>query len=94
MDVKCFVAIIHSVEDEMIPYKCSWINYNSIPHSNKMHIKIKGGHSSPNIKSEQLLELFNFCDLSLSNMSSDVDISEMLENLRTYAEKHNNFMSL
>jgi len=93
-DVTCPVAIVHSPQDEMIPYACSWINYNSIKHANKLHLRIKGGHSSPHIKSYQLRDLFEFCDLSLENLSSDVDISEMMENLRTFAEKNNNFMSM
>lgn len=93
-DVNCPVAILHSVEDEMIPYACSWINYNSIKHKNKLHLKIKGGHSSPDIKAEQLLKLFNFCDFSLTDVSSDIDMGDMLDNLRTYASKHNNFISM
>jgi len=91
-DVTCPVVIIHSSEDDMIPYACSWINYHSVKHSNKLHVRIKGGHASPDIKSHQLREIFEFCDLSLDDLSSDVDISGMLENLRTVAEKYNHFI--
>ena len=92
VDVRCPVAIVHSSKDEMIPYACSWINYHSIKHSNKLHIRIKGRHASPDIKSDQLREIFEFCELSLDDLSSDVNISDMLENLRTVAERYNNFM--
>lgn len=91
-EVTCPVAIIHSSEDDLIPYACSWINYHSVKHANKLHVRIKGGHASPDIKSHQLREIFEFCDLSLDDLSSDVDISGMLENLRTVAEKYNHFI--
>lgn len=93
-EVQCPVVIMHSTEDEMIPYACSWINYNSIQHHNKLHLKIKGGHASPDIKSHQLKQLFEFCNFSLDGLSSDLDMSQMLEQLRTFAAKHNNFMSM
>lgn len=91
-EVECPVVIIHSNEDDMIPYACSWINYHSVKHSNKLHVRIKGGHASPDIKSDQLREIFEFCDLSLDDLSSDINISDMLENLRTVAEKYNHFI--
>ena len=90
--VTCPTAIIHSDEDELIPYECSLINYDSIQHKNKIHIKIKGGHASPRIKSKQLRKIFRFCDLSMDYLSSDVNISDMLEDLRTVAARHGNFM--
>lgn len=92
-DVKCPVAIIHSYQDELVPYACSWINYHSVGHKNKMHVKIRGGHASPEIKSEQLRKVFNFFDMKLDNLSSNVDISEILTDLKTFAKRHNNFMS-
>jgi pimeloyl-ACP methyl ester carboxylesterase len=92
--VKCPVAIIHSEEDEIIPYDCSLINYDSVRHKKKLHLKIKGGHSSPDIKPDQMMKLFKFCNFGMEDVSSDIDLEEMLENLRTYAEKHHNFMSL
>ena len=88
--VRCPVAIVHSTEDEMLPFACSWINYHSIQHSNRMHLKIKGKHAGPHITSNQFRKIFNFFDLSLSNLSSDVDISEIVEDLKTVGEKINN----
>ena len=91
-NVRCPVVIIHSRKDELVPYACSWINYNSIRHENKLHIKIKGTHSSPYIKSYQFKDVFNFCDLNLEGCDENLDVSEMLKDLRTFAKKHNNFM--
>ena len=90
-DVKCPVVIIHSREDEIIPYQCAKINFESIKHKNKLFVKIEGGHSSPRIKTKQLRKVFRFCDLPDDNCTSGV-INSMLENLETFAAKHNNFM--
>lgn len=83
--VKCPVVIIHSKDDDMIPYKCSKINYDNIQHDNKMHIKIKGSHSSPKITKKDLHTLFQFCDLSLEGCDTH-NISGMLKKLETAAE--------
>lgn len=91
-EVTCPVVIIHSDKDELIPYACSWINYHSIKHANKLHIKIKGGHASPDIKSSQLRQIFEFCDLNFDNISSDVNVSDILHNLKTVAAKYHNFI--
>jgi len=90
-DVKCPVIVIHSNKDELIPYTCSWINYHNISHKNKMHVKIKGGHSSPDIKSYQCKKIFEFCDIPLDHLESNY-ISFILQDLKTFAKKHNNFM--
>ncbi len=89
--VKCPVVIIHSKEDEIIPFQCAKINFESIKHKNKLFVKIQGGHSSPKIKTRQLRRIFQFCDLPDDNCTSGV-IGVMLENLETFAAKHNNFM--
>lgn len=88
--VKCPVVVVHSKEDELIPYKCSEINYQSVKHSNKIRIDIEGGHSSPKIRTWQLRRIFHFCQLP-DDLSSEV-IEQMLESLETFAKRHNNFM--
>ena len=89
-DVKCPVVVVHSEQDEIIPYECAKINYKSISHKNKLFVKIEGGHSCPKIKTKQLRKIFRFCDLPDDCGSNTVD--QMLKNLETYAERHNNFM--
>ena len=90
-DVKCPVVVVHSEQDEIIPYECAKINYRSIPHKNKLFVKIEGGHSCPKIKTRQLRKIFRFCDLPDDNCGSDT-VDHMLKSLETYAERHNNFM--
>ena len=89
-DVKCPVAIVHSCEDELIPYKCSWVNYHNICHDNKLHVKIKGKHASPHIKKSQFKRVLEFCGIKVK--CSKQEIKDILDNLKTFAEKYNNFM--
>jgi len=91
-EVKCPVVIIPSPKDTMIPYICTLNNNRSIKHKHKLHIKIKGDHSSPQITSNQLKKAFDFIKLPLNDLSSDVDISGMLKDLTHFARKNNNFM--
>jgi len=90
--VKCPVAIMHSREDDMIPYHCANILYRNVKHDSKILITIKGRHSSPIISFEQLNKLFMFCDLTLPAYERECDIDGLLEDLETVAEKHHLFM--
>lgn len=90
-NVKCPVVVVHSAHDELIPYACSWNNYHSVKHSRKLHVKIKGGHSSPDIKSYQFRKVFEFCNLP-TDLSGDTGMSEILADLKTFAERYNYFM--
>lgn len=89
--IKCPVAIVHSKNDDIIPYKCSKILYDHIPHQSKILITIDGKHSAPKIKYEDLNRLFMFCDLSLP-MFDKHDVKEILKNLETVAETHHLFI--
>jgi pimeloyl-ACP methyl ester carboxylesterase len=83
-EVECPVVIVHSTEDEILPYACSWINYHSVSHKERLHIKIKGKHAGPDINSKQFKQIFDFFDLSLSNVSCN--ISEVLDDLKYVGE--------
>ncbi len=89
--VKCPVIIVHSKEDEIVPYKCSELNYKNIKHKNKLFIKIGGTHSSPKISTKQLRKMFEFFDLPHHYLTSR-SISYMLKDIETFAKRHNNFM--
>jgi pimeloyl-ACP methyl ester carboxylesterase len=58
--IKCPIAIVHSSEDELIPYPNSKILYDSICHSDKIHITVKGVHARPIMTKYNLLELHSF----------------------------------
>ena len=90
--VKCPVVIAHSKEDDIIPYRCAKILYNNISHNYKTLVTIKGKHSSPIIKYEDLDKILMYCDVPLDVYSQRCDIDGMLNNLETVAERHHNFM--
>jgi len=87
--VKCPTVILHSQTDDIIPYECAKILYKNISHDKKLLITIKGGHSSPVIKKEQLRELFEFCKIPYEDYPG---IGKLLKELETFAERHNNFI--
>lgn len=87
--VKCPTIILHSQTDEIIPYECAKILHKNIKHDKKLLITIKGGHSSPVIKKEQLKELFDFCRIPYYDYPG---IEKLLKDLETFAKRHNNFI--
>jgi pimeloyl-ACP methyl ester carboxylesterase len=64
-NVKCPVVIIHSPKDDVIPYRCGKILYQSIPHDNKLFLDIDGKHSGPIISYDVLCNLFKYCNLNV-----------------------------
>lgn len=61
--VTCPVAIIHSPDDTVIPYKCGQILYDSIQHNDKIFVTISGDHSSPIITMDNLKRIIDFCNI-------------------------------
>ena len=63
------IAIIHSVEDDVIPYNCGVKLFEAIPfyYSCKQFIPITGSHAQPKMTSEDLYWLFEFCEISTDN---------------------------
>ena len=58
--VKCPVAIIHSQDDDLIPYKNAKILFENVKHNNKMLITIKGIHSVPLFSRDDLTKVYKF----------------------------------
>jgi uncharacterized protein len=86
-NVNCPVAIMHSKEDELIPYCNSKILYDNVSHCNKMFLTIKGEHGEPEISEEQLKDLFEFASIDICLCTKEA-ICGVLENLRTVAQRH------
>lgn len=83
--VKCPIAIVHSKDDELIPYSNAQRLYNAIQHSCKQFIDIGGGHVSPIIEDNVLSELFTFCCLD----ASDCHLSrKVLKSLKHVAKEY------
>ncbi len=80
--VKCPVVIIHSSEDELIPYRCAQINYQAVSHGCKKLYKIRGGHSSPTIDERQLAEIFTYMGLISLCDRDQIDLSDVVSQLQ------------
>ena len=87
LGVTCPVVILHSEDDEIIPYECSKILFNRISHPVKKLITISGTHASPIISEKKLYELFSFCHLDDLDVDPR-DVKEWLCDLRNVAKKH------
>jgi uncharacterized protein len=74
--VNCPIIIIHSDEDNLIPITNAIKMYDSIKHQDKLFIKIKGDHSTPNINVRQVEEIFEFCGTDISRCFCLKDILE------------------
>lgn len=91
-NVRCPVVIMHSKDDDIIPYTCSKILYNNIQHDHKKLITIKGKHSSPNISYEKFKQLFEFCHIRIPSHQTSTHINKMLKDMRTVAKRYHNFI--
>lgn len=76
--VKCPIIIIHSHEDEIIPFNCSNTLYKNIKHEKKNHIKIKGKHSLPIITQRQFDQLLKLSKISDKNS----DVNKLLDDIK------------
>lgn len=54
------IAIIHSIDDDFIPYTHARTNFNSISHQNKILITINGTHGGPIISNEDWNKIIIF----------------------------------
>jgi uncharacterized protein len=89
--VNCPIIIMHSDEDELIPYRNATRLYQSIPHACKKFIDIKGGHVSPIISDTILKDLFTFCCIDNTKCHLSRSVLESLAFIQErYAELENN----
>lgn len=97
-NVKCPIIIMHSKDDEVIPFMNAKRMYSKIHHNCKKFVEIKGGHVTPIISTTALKDFFDFCLLN----SSECDlcdtildrlphkVGEYLEKERIVTELHKN----
>jgi len=71
--IKCPVAIMHSTDDTLIPYQCGKILYNSIKHTKKVFITIKGDHAQPKISNQKLRQLLAFANIQVEDKLDEVE---------------------
>ena len=67
--VKVPIVILHSSEDELIQFRHGQQLYQRINHNKKLFLEIKGPHAAPQITTEQLGQVLEFCGLDGSKAS-------------------------
>lgn len=87
-NVKCPVIIAHSPDDEMIPFACSKVLYDSIPGDNKLFIEIKGTHASPILTPDEVRTIMDFLKIPHRQVANQ-DIQTSLDEIRTVVERYN-----
>jgi len=76
--VKDPVVIMHSKEDEIIPYPNAEILYDNIGHEFKDLITITGGHGTPGFNKEDLKRLFHYIlDYQRSPTLPEIDLDNI-----------------
>jgi pimeloyl-ACP methyl ester carboxylesterase len=87
--VTCPILILHSIEDEVIPFKCAEVMAERISHSQKKLIPIRGTHAQPIIRFEDLEDFANFCHLDDEFKRIPRDLhQEWLDDLPRVARRH------
>ena len=85
LNVTCPVAIVHSLDDSLIPFACARALYERVP-TNKLLIPIHGGHATPVVSVKQINELMDF--LHVEVRPSVKQLQTALDNIRTAAYRH------
>jgi pimeloyl-ACP methyl ester carboxylesterase len=83
--VRCPVAIVHSMDDRLIPFQCAQALYERVP-TKKLLIPIHGGHATPMVTVAQILQLMSF--LGITERPESFLIQRALTNIRTAAQRH------
>lgn len=75
-NVEAPILIVHSENDDLVPYKCAEINHENARCNKKKIITIDGGHKTPQMSLDDLREIFGFIGLDKRQCNK-----EMLDNL-------------
>ena len=85
LNVTCPVAIIHSLDDGLIPFACAQALYERVS-TNKLLIPIHGGHATPVVAVKQINELMDFLHVGIRPEVKQLQTA--LDNIRTAAYRH------
>lgn len=81
--IQCPIAILHSTEDNLIPYKSAERLYSLISHDKKKLIPIRGSHSLPELRKESIDKLTRF--IGINSCSAD-DIKVTMRQVKRIVE--------
>lgn len=83
--IRCPIAIVHSKDDELIPYPNSKILYSSIQHEDKIHIKVSGIHARPIMTKQNLIDLYEFVhDDDECQEPNSTDLQDIINRIMEY----------
>jgi esterase/lipase len=87
-NIKIPTAIIHSIEDELIPFECSKsLLYNS-PSEDVIHIEVLGIHSKPDITVDNMKTLMNWIRGDKLDVD-EVSLNLCIQELKTVVDRYN-----
>lgn len=84
-NVRCPVIVVHSPEDEVIPYSNALLLHSNVSHERKYLLTIKGLHASPILEPSQFITLFNFCGV---NVDGYEECCHVLDKLQKMKDRH------
>ena len=77
-DVKIPTVIMHSQEDDILPYVNAKLNYDAVSAEKKKLITIQGQHAHPFFTDKQLYDLLHFIDIDDSEVLDHKNIEKVL----------------
>jgi fermentation-respiration switch protein FrsA (DUF1100 family) len=72
------VLIVHSRDDEIIPYSHAEALYEAVPHQWKKFLTIQGGHGTPQLTPDLIEEMLRFCWQEPSVSAQCLDILDYI----------------
>jgi len=78
--VKAPILIVHSEEDDLVPYECAKINHSNITCSKKKLLTIKGGHKTPDMNLQDLQAIFKFIGLDKQQCTNAM-LQDLIKNI-------------
>lgn len=78
-DVRAPIVIIHSPDDDILPYVNAEMLYSSVKSTRKKLINIAGPHAHPYFKYENLVDLLNFIQIEDSIIQDNDKMNKILD---------------
>ncbi len=77
--VTCPMVVIHSTEDDILPYINGKLLYEKSGSTTKDFIEIRGAHAHPHFEAHNIVDLLKSLGLTSSDINNEYNISELIE---------------
>lgn len=71
LNISCPTLVAHSRDDEIIPYECAIILFNSIKNDQKVFVEIAGKHAIPILIESDIRQMLEFCEIGNDNQRTE-----------------------